>query len=382
MTITPDITLSTTVTSDPYDYTVFVQRRDSYYPPADLGAIRALKPSPRAVHDDEREAVISAVVGVWTGTAAPEIAIATMAGVLAGLFDHLEATGRHDATDLSAADEAELIAFVTTNPGHSDEPGAAVTRSEMHLRRNVINGSRLALAQLAILEDVEALEVPALAVDARSNLRGKCKDAPLEKKTRKPYNERTHSRPATHDEVLITRIASRLVYSRTARHLCTATVALITSTAATSEVPQVLWKHHHKSALNLSGYTRANGGLETQIVARTITLDPWAAQSLDLWHEECSTYRRRIDTTASMTYTGRQALASPSAKATTDQHLRNATKLAGLDKISGLSASSFRLWAAIKDASDTAGVVRGAQLAGMHLTALHRTLHQLGDRAL
>ena len=122
--------------------------------------------------------------------------------------------------------------------------------------------------------------------------------------------------------------------------------------------------------------------IETQIAARTITLDAWSAQSLDLWREECNTYERRIDTEDSMTYNGRQALTSTSAKATTDQHLRNATKLAGLDQITGLTAASFRLWAAIKDASDAAGVVQAAELAGMHLTALHRTLHQLGDRAL
>ena len=66
----------------------------------------------------------------------------------------------------------------------------------------------------------------------------------------------------------------------------------------------------------------------------------------------------------------------------THQHLRNATKLAGIDRIPALSAASFRLWAAVKDAPDAAGVVRAAELAGMHLTALHRTLHQLGDRAL
>ena len=83
-----------------------------------------------------------------------------------------------------------------------------------------------------------------------------------------------------------------------------------------------------------------------------------------------------------MTYTGRQAPTSNSAKATTDQHLRNATRLAGIDQIDGLTAASFRYWAAIRDATNAAGVVRAAQLAGMHLTALHRNLHQLGDRAL
>jgi hypothetical protein len=54
--------------------------------------------------------------------------------------------------------------------------------------------------------------VPALAGEVRNNLRGKRKDNPLEKKTR-TLNERTHTRPATHDEVLITRIASRVVHS-------------------------------------------------------------------------------------------------------------------------------------------------------------------------
>jgi hypothetical protein len=238
-----DTVPSTTVDSDPYDYSVFVQRRDRFYAAADLTPIRAVQSSPRAVHEDEREAVISAIVGTWTRTDVPDTAIATMAGVLIGLFDHLEATGRHDATDLSAAEDSELIDFVTTNPGCGRAPDSSVTQSEMQLRRNVITGSRLALAELDVLEDVVALEVPALASQGRDNFRGKCKDNPLKKKTRRAYDERTHTRPATHDEVLITRLASRLVHSRVARHLCTATVAMITSTAAPAEVPQVLWMH-------------------------------------------------------------------------------------------------------------------------------------------
>ena len=142
-----------------------------------------------------------------------------MAGVLIGLFDHLEDTGRHDATDLSAAEDDELLAFITTNPAGGAASGRAVTRPRCTCAATSSPAptSRSPISTSSRTSNRSTF--PPSQADARKNLRGKRKHDPLPKKTRKPYNERTHTRPATHDEVLITRLASRLVHSRTALHL-------------------------------------------------------------------------------------------------------------------------------------------------------------------
>lgn len=357
---------------DEFDYTRFVLRTDETYPPIDLTSA-ARVPDPAGVHEGDPGQLFACVLGIWTQFSTPMAGVAAMAGVLHGLLDRLDTAGIGTLYD---ADEDDLIRFITSNP----DPGSQPSSEEMRLRRNVIHGTYLALEDAGVIETPPLLDVPQLIADARADQRGQHRDSPTAKRTRNSYDKQVHVRSATHDEILLIRLASRLVGTSRGQHLAAAAVAACTNTATTSEAPQILWEHRAGGQLRLTGRATPNGNTEADIAARTITLDPWSVGACDDWASERSA-KRRIHPEDSMLYSGHQSLTSNSAGVSVDQQVRKALTRAGLANSRGLTAGSLRLWGAIKQATDAASVHAGAQRAGIRFATLHRLIHQLGDRA-
>jgi hypothetical protein len=361
--------------TDEFDYTRAVLRTDSTHGPLSVQRLDVDNIDHYALYRGEPEAVLACVAGIWVQLAVPTPAVDAMAGVLEALLRQLSAGS---AGTLYEADDEDLTAFVTAG---ADGATAERSATDMRLRRNAINATYLALEDAGVLDRVPVFRVAALKGDTRVDRRGKHRHNALATRTRNTYEERDHVRAATHDEVLLVRLASRLVGTRRTQHLSAVCVAVCTHTATTSEAPQVLWQHYTGNQLHLPGRTTAEPTPETDIAARIVDLDQWGSATLAAWQDENSR-TRPPHPEDSMLYKGAQELTSNSATVCVDKQVRNAMARAGLDTTRGLTAGSLRLWAATKDVTTVGDAAAGAARAGVRLTTLHRLIHRLGERAI
>ncbi|WAX55532.1 hypothetical protein M6B22_13380 [Jatrophihabitans cynanchi] len=319
------------------------------------------------------------VVRSWDEVSPDPAATDAMTSVLITLVGI--AAGQHRITRWADIPPALAHQFVLEDGLDAD---AAV------LAKNTIHAAYLALADHGVPTGFSAtgpalspvhglLPVPGqVRVDQRGTRRG----AATAHRNRNGYDQQVHVRPATHDEVLLVRLAASFAQTSRTRHLAAAALAICSSTATTSEAPQILWRD-----LDLAGATIAlpgrpadRGWAETAIATRTNRLDPWDVAALTAWQAE----RRRaqpVPADASVLYGGNQPLTSTSAQVCADQQVRKLLKVADLRREPGLSAGSFRYWAAA-DHGRKHGLTAAAAYAGVQPTTLYRQLFQLGERAL
>ena len=148
----------------------------------------------------------------------------------------------------------------------------------------------------------------------------------------------------------------------------------------TSEAARVRWQDlAGDAAVTLAGRPVATPGSEKLIAARTVTLDPWAAQALATWRTERSAHRP-VDPGASVLYGGNQMLISNTAQACADRQIAKAMELADLRDQPGLTAGSLRLWAAARNITTLATLIEGAALAGVDPLTLRRHLTAPGEK--
>jgi hypothetical protein len=357
--------------ADEFDYSPFVLRTDRAYPPVDPAMYAMRSPDVYRTQRGDCDALLTCIVGIWTQLAIPSAGVGAMAGVLQALLGHLESTGVGTLFD---AGHDDFLHFVTTNPVRSEGPDD----DEMRLRRNSINGALLALQDAALIEEADLLSVPKLAADRRADGRGTARGKPAPRRARKDYDNQVHVRPATHDEMLLIRLATRLIGTSRGVHRAAAAVAACSSSATTSEAAQIIWQHHQPTQLHLLGRRSPHGHTEANIAPRTIDLDDWAAQAFTAWRTESGS-KYPLNPHAPALHSGTKGLTSNSAGVSIDQQVKKAMTRAGLDNIRGLSAGSLRLWAATKDATDVLTVRDGAVRAGIRFATLHRLSHQLGE---
>lgn len=332
--------------ADPYDYTSEILRSDSFYAPTIVDEPASSRPDFEDLEQGETAALLSCILGIWVQFAISPSALAAMAGVLAALLDQLE---RRDSTFYDAETE-DLHRFIVTNPDRS-RPGL----EDQELRRNVVNGTILALEGAGMIHKAPLM--------ARPNK--------LSTNSRRP--SALGVRPCSHDEMLLIRLATRLVATTHTGHLSAAATALCSATATASEVPQVLWTHWRGTRLELPGRPDPQRRRHAEITHREVTLDSWQVEALDLWSDE-QNRRRPINPTESITYSGRQALTSNSAAISADNQVRKAIVRAGLATVPGISAGSLRLWGAVCNATDLRSAAAGARRAGINLDTLDRQI--------
>jgi hypothetical protein len=275
-----------------------------------------------------------------------------MLGALTAFTASAIAAGATTWHDVAVADIASFI--------HAPGPHAG---DGCRLRKNVVHGAYLALYDAGLFNDVS----PAAGIDP----------VPGQVRT----DDRGPVRTATHDEMLILRLASRLAVSSRAVHLSAAAVAICSSSATAAEAAQVLWTHIDTSAspqLALPGQLASKGDTY-RIAPRTITLDPWPAEVLSNWRAERLAKDKpgeasHVDPQRSVIYTGGKALDSASARIAADQQVGKAVDVADLGRETGFSAGSLRLWAAAHHVTEFATLINGANIVGIDPFTLHRQM--------
>ena len=345
--------------ADRYDYTPLLRRTDPTIAPlfpADLD-----QPVDVAAEmTGDLTATLPVIADIWQQVSPDLDTTANMLGVLAAFTTTATAAGATAWHDVPT----ELIAEFVHAPG----PAAG---DACRLRKNAVHGAYLALYDAGLFDDVS----PAAGIDP----------VPGQVRT----DDRGPVRTATHDEMLILRLATRLAVSSRAVHLSAAAVAICSSSATTTEAPQVLWGHADLTGdvpqLALAGSPSATNDHEARIEARIVTLDPWAAEVLTDWHTELQAKDKpgktsRVAPTTSVLYTGKQALDSNSAHAAVDQQIRKAVTIADLGRETGFSAGSLRLWAAARHVTGFATLINGATVAGIDPFTLHRKVTRPGRR--
>jgi hypothetical protein len=346
--------------TDRYDYTPLLRRTDPTIAPLiPIGLDQAVDVAAEMTGD--LTATLPLIADIWQQVSPDLDTTANMLGVLAAFTTTATAAGATAWHDVSTDFIAEFI--------HAPGPAGDACR----LRKNAVHGAYLALYDAGLFEDVSPVEgVDPVPGQVRTDDRG-----PV--------------RPATHDEMLILRLATRLAVSSRAVHLSAAAVAICSSSATTTEAPQALWGQADLAGdvpqLALAGSPSVTNDDEARIDARIVTLDPWAAEVLTDWHAELSAKDKpgetsRVAPTTSVLYTGKQALDSNSAHASVDQQIRKAVAIADLGHETGFSAGSLRLWAAARHVTCFATLVDGASIAGIDPFTLHRHITRSRSRGL
>lgn len=322
---------------------------------------------------------LALVLQTWDEISPDPAATDAMAAVLityAGV-----AIGQHRLTHW-----AELPPTLAREFVHED----GLEQDAARLAKNTIHAAYLALADHGVptgfdptspvLSPVHGLA--AVPDHVRDDQRGTRRGDPFDERTRNGYDQQVHVRPATHDEVLLARLAAPFTQTNRTRHLAAAALATCSSTATTGEAPQVLWRNLDLAGgtITLPGRPADRGWAETAIAARSNDLDAWDAAALVNWHAERRLVRP-LPSDASVLYGGNQALTSNSAQICADQQVRKLLQVADLRREPGLSAGSFRYWAAARHAARH-GLTAAGRYAGVQPATLYRQLFQLGDRAL
>lgn len=312
------------------------------------------------------EATLPVIAGVWAAVSPDPDTLSEMLAILTGFIDRAATQGVTRWDQVTTQMTGTFIA-----------PGA--THGQRQLRKNTMHAAFLALADAHLYADPSPAR--GLAAPPPQKKPNKAnKDHPSKIKHR--YDSCGGPRPTTHDEVLITRLATRLAANSRTTHLCAAAVALAGASATTCEAPQVRWKdvqltldHPQARQVSLPGRpTRTR--TESTIDPRTNRLDPWEYQALAGWKAECSA-NGAPPATASVLYTGRQPLVGNSAQVSADCQIRKAFDIADLTGDPTLSAGSLRLWAAARHVTGWASLPLGAQILGVEPMTLHRWLSQL-----
>ena len=338
-------------TTDPYDYSRILRRTDPTIPPLPLPETD--QPIDVAAEmTGDLTATLPAIADIWQQVSPDADTTGQMFGALTAFTASATADGATTWHDVAVEDIASFI--------HAPGPNAGDVG---RLRKNAIHGAYLALYDAGLFDGV----TPVAGIDA----------VPGQVRT----DERGPVRAATHDEMLILRLATRLAASSRAVHLSAAAVAICSASATTTEAPQVLWGHADVTGgvpqLALAGSPSATNDDEARIEARIVTLDPWEAEVLTDWHTELQAKDRpgktsRVAPATSVLYTGKQALDSNSAHAGVDQQIRKAVAIADLGRETGFSAGSLRLWAAARHVTEFATLIDGADIAGINPFVLHR----------
>ena len=363
-----------------YDYTPALLRIDPTIPAVPARSISSPEGGAdfAAQYAGEFAATRPVISQIWTELSPSAPALASMLSVLDAFIAYARRHGTCSWTDTTT----DLVAAFVLDT--DDElTGGDVS----HLRKNSLHAAFLALIDADLYDEVSPAEgilpidEPKLAAPTK-NVKADGKPKP---KTRCKYSERTHVRPATHDEIMLIRLAARFAGTNRAQHLPAAAVAMCTSTATTSEAPQVLWQHlttnAATSSLVLAGRIDETHDHEKAIAPRTVTLDPWCADALQAWRAERSEVRA-VDPASSVVYAGAKSLLSNSAQVSTDRQIAKVLEIADLRHLEGLTAGSLRLWAATRHVTDLSTLVAGAAAADVDPLTLHRHITQQGDRAL
>lgn len=355
--------------TDPYDYTRFTCRTDPGAQPAridiaDLGGIDT-----RAAYAGGFAAELPVIAGIWRQLSPGDATTTAMLRTVASFVEAAEDAGHTRFRDVTPSTLARFIR------GECDDPAGV-----WPLRKNAVHGAYLALRDAGLTEHSLVVGFDAAPASAGN--------APAGTSTgtrRKTYANRVHSRAAFNDEVLITRLASRLAVTIRVRHLPAATLAALCASATTSEAAQLLWEHMRPAdaptSVCLVGRVDGHGRTELDIASRVVDLDDWQQQAFAAWLRENAS-QRPIAPTTPVLYGGRQATTSNSAQVGVDNQLGKALTIADLDDQVGLTANSFRLWAAARNVTNLPTLEAGAVLAGVAPLTLHRQIHQLGERKL
>ncbi|SDF60307.1 hypothetical protein SAMN05660662_2675 [Blastococcus aurantiacus] len=344
-------------TAAPYDYSRILRRTDPASSPLSL-PIADQTVDVAAEMTGDLTATLPAIAAIWQQVSPDADTTGQMLRVLTAFTASAIAAGATTWHDVAVDDIASFI--------HAPGPSAG---DVCRLRKNAVHGAYLALYDAGLFDDVS----PAAGVD------------PVPEQVRN--DDRGPIRTATHDEMLILRLATRLAVSSRAAHLSAAAVAICSASATTTEAPQVLWGHAGLTGdvpqLTLAGSPSATNDDEARIDARIVTLDRWEAEALTDWHTEVSAKDKpgktsRAASATSVLYTGAQALDSNSAHAAVDQQVRKAFTIADLGRELGLSAGSLRLWAAARHVTEFATLITGANITGIDPFTLHRRVTRSG----
>ena len=300
----------------------------------------------------------------------PDLATtATMVAVVVHLTEHATTRG---FTTWHEIPREVITQFISRDKDAGDDT--------CRLRKNAVHGAYLALRDAGLFDGPSPAEgIDPVPSAVRADQRGKHLGDATPKRKRRPFADRVHVRPTSDDEILIIRLATRLAGTSRTRGLPAAAVAICSSSATTTEAPQVLWRQLQNHDMDLAGRCAEPGREETAIAARTVRLDDWAATVLEDWRQERSEVRP-VDPSASILYNGAQTLDSLSAQASADKQVRKALEIADLVREVGLSAGSLRLWAAARHVTTFASLEAGAAAAGIEPLTLLRQITQQGDR--
>jgi hypothetical protein len=354
-----------------YDYTPFVLRTDPDFPCRPVSTTAFLVDLDRALAG-AFTSTLPIIASIWAQVSPDATGLAAMTAVLDGFTDRAEAARASTWKDIDPDLITSFLASGDTEP--SDD-----TR---RLRKNVIHGAYLALRDARVGYATSPAEgIDPVAGATRHDERGKRRGNAAETKTRRPYGERVHVRPATHDEMLIIRLGARLAGSSRARHLSAAAVALTSASATTAEAVQVVWADTKTNCVPLAGRVAEDGREETAITPRVAELDEWGTDALNAWRDEkCAV--RPFDPQGSVLYGGNDELTSNTAQVCVDQQVRKALQIADLRREPGLTAGSLRLWAGCRRVTDFASLAVGAEIAGVDPLTLHRQVTRQGERGL
>lgn len=363
--------------TDQYDYSQQLCRTDPTIAPL-VPASLDLTADIAAEITGDLTATLPAIADIWQQVSPDPGTTAQMLGVLTAFTAIVTATGATTWLDVPVEVIAEFV--------HAPGPAAG---DACRLRKNAIHGAYLALYDAGLFDDVS----PAAGIDPvpgqiRTDERGRRRGKPQPARIRKPAADSIAVRSATHDEMLILRLATRLAVTSRAVHLPAAAVAICSSSATAAEAGQVLWSHICTGAtphLSLPGHPAATDPGQHRIAPRTVALDRWATEFLTDWHTERRTKDKpghvsNVDPERSVIYTGKQALNSASARIAADQQIGKAVDIADLNRETGFSASSLRLWAAARHVTGFGTLIDGATIAGIDPFALHRQISRGRDR--
>jgi hypothetical protein len=370
-TVQSTATATVPVAPSRYEYTPYVLRTDPTIAASTISAVSAKPLDPAAASTGTFTATLPVITGIWAQVS-PDPAALTATVDVVHAFTAL--AQEHGFTTWVGLPTEVIRDFV-------DQGEPRLSDDVRRLRKNAVHGAYLALIDAGLHQPFSPAEgINPVPDQVRCDERGK-RPGNAKPKVRRSYSQRTHVRPASHDEILLIRLACRLAGTSRTRHLPAAAVALCSVSATSSEAPQVRWRDLHDGAVDLAGRPVEPGREETAIAARTVTLDPWAAQALAAWTRERNA-ASSDSPEASVLYRGDQELTSNSAGISTDQQVRKALQIADLRREPGLTVGSLRLWAAARLVTDVPTLVQGAAVAGVDPLTLHRQITQQGERAL
>lgn len=171
---------------------------------------------------------------------------------------------------------------------------------------------------------------------------------------------------ATHDEILILRLAAHHGDTSRCKGLAAAVLAVYSSGAAGAEAPHITLQDATDTHLHLPGTEADKPG--NAITARTNPLDSWAAEAIARYRDEGFGGSDR-----SPFYAGYQPLDSISARNSTAAHLNKLIAVCGLGP-ARLTPAKIRRWSAVRHAHDTATFLQAAEYYGTSWEVLRRHL--------